>query len=150
MVFIQGAITLVMKMFNDVYLILPVIFEMPVCLCKSIRSWCLMNQSAYIRPCIVSPLDQVWLSSRQRHEMNQCWFAASQIPLIARFMGPTWGPPGANRTQMGSMLAPWTLLSGLYQWYLKQNTVVCSFQMHKISSAKIDHSRSQCINGQYS
>ena len=33
--------------------------------------------------------------------------------LIARFMGPTWGPSGADRTQVGPMLAPWTLLSGL-------------------------------------
>ena len=31
---------------------------------------------------------------------------------IARFMGPTWGPPGSCRPQMGPMLAPWTLLSG--------------------------------------
>ena len=31
---------------------------------------------------------------------------------IARFMGPTWGPPGDDRTQVGPMLAPWTLLSG--------------------------------------
>ena len=31
---------------------------------------------------------------------------------IARFMGPTWGPSGANRTQVGPMLAPWTSLSG--------------------------------------
>ena len=34
------------------------------------------------------------------------------MPLIARFMGPTWGPSGADRTQVGPMLAPWTLLSG--------------------------------------
>ena len=33
--------------------------------------------------------------------------------LITRFMGPTWGPSGANRTQVGPMLAPWTLLSGI-------------------------------------
>ena len=33
--------------------------------------------------------------------------------LIARFMGPTWGPSGADRTQVGPMLAPWTLLSGI-------------------------------------
>ena len=32
--------------------------------------------------------------------------------LIAKFMGPTWGPSGADRTQVGPMLAPWTLLSG--------------------------------------
>ena len=34
------------------------------------------------------------------------------ITLIARFMGSTWGPSGADRAQMGPMLAPWTLLSG--------------------------------------
>ena len=28
-------------------------------------------------------------------------------------MGPTWGPPGSCRPQMGLMLAPWTLLSGV-------------------------------------
>ena len=28
-------------------------------------------------------------------------------------MWPTWGPSGANRTQVGPMLAPWTLLSGI-------------------------------------
>ena len=32
---------------------------------------------------------------------------------IAKFMGPAWGPPGSCRPQMGPMLAPWTLLSGL-------------------------------------
>ena len=32
---------------------------------------------------------------------------------IAQFMGPTWGPPGSCRLQMGPMMAPWTLLSGL-------------------------------------
>ena len=30
-------------------------------------------------------------------------------------MGPTWGPSGADRAAMeGPMLAPWTLLSGMY------------------------------------
>ena len=32
---------------------------------------------------------------------------------IARFMGPTWGPSRANRTQVGPMFASGTLLSGL-------------------------------------
>ena len=47
-----------------------------------------------------------------------CYLAASVgasivvRTLLARFMGPTWGPSGANRTQVGPMLAPWTLLSG--------------------------------------
>ena len=30
---------------------------------------------------------------------------------IAKFMGPTWGPPGSCRPQMGPMLAPLTFLS---------------------------------------
>ena len=33
--------------------------------------------------------------------------------LIARFKGPTWGPSGADRTQVGPMLTPWTLPSGV-------------------------------------
>ena len=30
--------------------------------------------------------------------------------LVARFMGSSWGPTGADRTQVGPMLAPWTLV----------------------------------------
>ena len=33
-------------------------------------------------------------------------------PQIARIMRHTLGPPGADSTQVGPMLAPWTLLSG--------------------------------------
>ena len=33
-------------------------------------------------------------------------------PLIAKFMGPTLGWSGADRTQVGPMFAQWTLLSG--------------------------------------
>ena len=33
---------------------------------------------------------------------------------ITRFMGPTWGPPGSCRPQVGPMLASWTLLSGMF------------------------------------
>ena len=36
----------------------------------------------------------------------------SEHSQIAKFMGPTWGPPGPCRPQMGPMLAPWILLSG--------------------------------------
>ena len=34
-------------------------------------------------------------------------------PQIAKFMGPAWGPPGSCRPQMGPMLAPCTMLSGI-------------------------------------
>ena len=61
------------------------------------------------------------------------------ISLIARFMGPTWDPPGDDRTQVGPMLAPWTLLSGLGNcWEIKlretnwkQNTST-SYQSYRI------------------
>ena len=33
-----------------------------------------------------------------------------ETSLIAKFMGPTWGPSGADRTQLGPMLTSWTLL----------------------------------------
>ena len=36
------------------------------------------------------------------------------LSQIAKLMGPTWGPPGSCRPQMGPILAPWTLLSGMF------------------------------------
>ena len=38
--------------------------------------------------------------------------SSTDLILILSFMGPTWDPSGADRTQVGPMLAPWTLLSG--------------------------------------
>ena len=56
------------------------------------------------------------------HYLHQRWLLISEVQwqssmgnfatLTARFMGPTWGPSGADRTQVGPMLASWTLLSG--------------------------------------
>ena len=39
----------------------------------------------------------------------------SESSLTARFLGPTWSPPGADRSHVGPMLSPWTLLSGSLQ-----------------------------------
>ena len=39
-------------------------------------------------------------------------FISLCITLIAMFMGATWGPSWADRTQVGLMLVPWTLLYG--------------------------------------
>ena len=43
-------------------------------------------------------------------------FSIATFPIsqIAKFMAPTWGPSGSCRPQMGPMLAPWTLLSGMF------------------------------------
>ena len=40
------------------------------------------------------------------------------ITLIARFMVPTWGPSGADRTQVSPMLSPWTYL-GSFEYFGK-------------------------------
>ena len=57
--------------------------------------------------------------------MSQCFLGP--LTLITRFMGPIWGPSGADRTQMGPMLAPWTLLSGLlcltFYWLLQKGQI---------------------------
>ena len=45
--------------------------------------------------------------------------------LITMLMGPTWGPSGADRTQVGPMLAPLPLLFGL----LVRNLCVLSHEL---------------------
>ena len=45
------------------------------------------------------------------HTHTSCEIMYQKATLIVRFMGPAWGPSGADRTQVGPMLAPWTLLS---------------------------------------
>ena len=70
----------------------------------------------------VSELDHHWYRSWifaytvQGHYLNhfpneQAAFW-EQISMIARFMVPTWGPTGADRTQVGPMWATRKLLSG--------------------------------------
>ena len=46
--------------------------------------------------------------------------------IPAKFMGPTWGPPGSCRPQMGPMLASWTLLSGMLSNDLVLDCDICS------------------------
>ena len=48
--------------------------------------------------------------------------------LKARFMGPTWGPSGADRTQVGPMFAPWILLSGTV--FCHDSTLATDIMIH--------------------
>ena len=60
------------------------------------------------------PMSGGW-EKENRHvaiKTNFVFTKPSIATLIARFMGPIWGPPGADRTQVDPMLAPWTLLFG--------------------------------------
>ena len=66
-------------------------------------------------------LCSLWRQFRQHHDISvACMLLNNMQPehirnvtatQIAKFMGPTWGPPGSCRPQMSPMLAPWTLLS---------------------------------------
>ena len=65
--------------------------------------WTLRSRSAisdYIVCCQVDP-DRTTNIGSWKHSQE------------AKFMGPTWGPPGSCRSQIGPMLAPWTFLSEL-------------------------------------
>ena len=48
------------------------------------------------------------------HKINSIFFWRDGFSQTTKFMGPTWGSPGSCRPQMVKMLAPWTLLAGLF------------------------------------
>ena len=93
-----------------------------------VRLWCFCINKCHthwsdpVPPLIVSTpsstFDRVSTGriNQSRAEANATihWYV-----LRARFMVPPWGPPGADRTQVGSMLAPYILLedhfSDIYQ-----------------------------------
>ena len=65
--------------------------------------------------------------------------------LIAKFMGPTWGPSGADWTQMGPMLAPWILLSGYADDLLKLQVIIrpaidqrCKLSLNSINKQDVN------------
>ena len=59
-----------------------------------------------------------------KHNKTECMHHGTYCTLIARLMGPTWGQSWADRTQVGLMLAPWTLLSGYMKQYGWNNLFV--------------------------
>ena len=70
---------------------------------------------------------------------HECWWVQKtgnweykKNTLIARFMGPTWGPSGADRTQMGHVLAPLTLLSGYINGLVQErrNSSALAMELH--------------------
>ena len=53
------------------------------------------------------------VSNRSAYQNHSSRSVETWVSQVAKFMGPIWGPPGSSRPQMGPMLAPWTLLSGV-------------------------------------
>ena len=70
-------------------------------------SWC-HNHVMMSQPC-----HDVTMTSKEVYTVFvEIWHREFITLQIARFMGPTWSPPGSCLPQLGPMLAPWTLLSG--------------------------------------
>ena len=68
----------------------------------------------------------------------------SSITQIAKFMGPTWGPPGSCRPQMGPMLAPWTLLSGYWWQQSSQQQLITLHNKDKDLPIALTRTSCQC------
>ena len=77
-------------------------------------------------------------------------------------MGPTWGPSGADRSQVGPMLAPWTVLSGTsifaaliffryFFWPLSKHWLPIKYHVHiwQISQLRWHLSNKTVINRTY-
>ena len=85
-------------------------------------------------------------------ERSTCRFEAST--LIVRFLGPTRGPSGADRTQVGPMLALWTLPSGyllpgalnLFSGALNCNPLLINWSAPFINWSTPDNHWSSLIN----
>ena len=81
------------------------------------------RQDTSDRSKVISRQENIFLGKRY----NEIWMSQ-----IARLMRPIWGPPWADRTQVGPMLAPWTLLSGwsrrvyIIPWYHNINYLYCT------------------------
>ena len=78
-------------------------------------------------------------------ESSTCWKweRCPKTSLAARFMGPIWGPSGADRTQMGPMLAPWTLRYGL------EFMTVCNINKEHIRTVMLSSVDSISLFGSY-
>ena len=59
--------------------------------------------------------------------------------LIARFMGPTWGPSGTERTQVGPMLAPCYLRNYLTVWSMKLAEMYYEMDFYSWITTKIPY-----------
>ena len=70
----------------------------------------------WVEPLVTSGFPSQRTSNKEKFPLDVVimWCVPLIASLIASFMGQTWGPSGADRTQVGPMLAPWIMLSGVY------------------------------------
>ena len=75
-----------------------------------IYNWLLCFVLISLRPTTSCPYVAPFLLSVQSQSDPSSLWGIRDTALIARFMRPTWGPSGANRTQVGPMMALWIFL----------------------------------------
>ena len=94
----------------------------------------------------IFPFDDVIMFTR----IFQCYLTGTGATVcltqIAKFMGPSRGPPGSCRPQMGPMLAPWTLLSGEWQWTMLWINYPYFINQGLFRRCKIARNRLSCEN----
>ena len=99
-----------------------------------------------------------FLGIDRRNALYTIWIKQGQNPSqIAKFMGPTWGPPGSCRPQIALILAPWTLSSGFtapHGCYLIDEKIpgICMVivnVMGKRDIARFSWRTYMCVAGQY-
>ena len=56
---------------------------------------------------------EIQVSLKREEAVGLFGLVRAMSSIIARFMGPKWGPSGADRTQVGPMVDTWALLLGL-------------------------------------
>ena len=83
--------------------------------------------NAKIKPMSSSPLQPMHYSCLPLQPIHYSLYFFTQI---ARFMGHTWGPSRADRSQVGPILAPWTLLFGLVTSTLLLEMLNPDMQIH--------------------
>ena len=76
-----------------------------------------------------------WMLSWQKPEVPLVF--CDKGSLIAMLLGPTWGPSGADRTQLDPMLTPWTLLAGMSlgefeAWCILYVYYLCTLSMFQL------------------
>ena len=87
---------------------------------SALKVFCMVGEAmvgGFNMPRTMHHMPRGWISQECKYTHRE----PKMLSLIARFMGPTWGPYGADKTQVGPMLAPKTLLSGIVCYMYQGN-----------------------------
>ena len=114
---------------------------------SAIYLWTISSKNVYVNCLLLSFYILkftlfLWIYLKITHWSSSLTHGSEQSQ-IAMFMGPTWGPPGSCRPQMGPMLDPWTLLSGgtsynLNHWWSAYKPMYASPDAHVLRTLKFE------------